>query len=139
MILKLKDIYLFESIDDNLICYIIDNARRVEYVEGDSVIYEWQASDNNAYIIQSGKAIVEKEWEKIASLKEWDIFWEIALITNEKRTATIRAETDLILLKINKELLHKIIKEFKNWKKIQEEIIKRIKENNQKTNKSKSK
>jgi hypothetical protein len=32
-------------------------------------------------------------------------------------------------LKINKELLHKIIKEFKNWKQIQEEIIKRIQEN----------
>jgi CRP-like cAMP-binding protein len=36
------------------------------------------------------------------------------LITNEKRTASVKAETDLVLLKINKELLHRIIKEFKN-------------------------
>jgi hypothetical protein len=41
----------------------------------------------------------------------------------------VKAETDLVLLKINKELLHRIIKEFKNWKKIKEEIIKRIQEN----------
>ncbi|MDR0772376.1 MAG: cyclic nucleotide-binding domain-containing protein [Candidatus Peribacteria bacterium] len=42
------------------------------------------------------------------------MFGEIALITNEKRTASVKAETDLVLLKINKELLHRIIKEFKN-------------------------
>jgi hypothetical protein len=32
MATKLKDIYLFEGISDELINFIIDNSRRVEYV-----------------------------------------------------------------------------------------------------------
>jgi CRP-like cAMP-binding protein len=38
----------------------------------------------------------------------------MALITDEPRTATIVADTDVILLQIDKELLHTIIKKFKN-------------------------
>jgi CRP-like cAMP-binding protein len=126
---KLKDIYLFEWISKDLVNFIVDNSRRVEYAKFDYVLHQWQESDWNAYIIQSWIAKVEINNEEAKTLQEWDIFWEIALITNEKRTASVKAETDLVLLKINKDLLHKIIKEFKNWKKIQEEIVNRIKEN----------
>jgi CRP-like cAMP-binding protein len=38
----------------------------------------------------------------------------MALITDEVRTASIIANTDVILLQIDKELLHTIIKKFKN-------------------------
>lgn len=129
MATKLKDIYLFEGISDELINFIIDNSRRVEYVAWDYVLHQGQDSDENAYIIQSGTAKVEMDGEEVKTLGEWEIFGEIALITNEKRTASVKAETDLVLLKINKELLHRIIKEFKNWKEIQAELIKRIGEN----------
>lgn len=132
MMLKLKDLYLFEWVSEEFIYYIIDNARRVEYISWDSVIHEWEDSDWNAYIIQDGKAKVEREWEKVANLKASDIFWEIALITNEPRTASVIAETDLVLYKINKELLHKMIKEFKNWKEIQAKIMERITQNHKK-------
>jgi CRP-like cAMP-binding protein len=132
MATKLKDIYLFEWISKELVNFIIDNSRRVEYTAWDYVLHQGQESDENAYIIQSGTAKVEIDGEELKNLEEWDIFWEIALITSEKRTASVKAETDLILLKINKDLLHRLIKEFKNWKQIQEEIIKRIKENHKK-------
>jgi CRP-like cAMP-binding protein len=98
-------------------------------VAWDYVLHQGQDSDENAYIIQSGTAKVEMDGEEVKTLGEWEIFGEIALITNEKRTASVKAETDLVLLKINKELLHRIIKEFKNWKEIQAELIKRIGEN----------
>jgi CRP-like cAMP-binding protein len=133
MTIKLKDLYLFEWIKENLLHFIIDNSRRVEYTKSDYVLHQWQDSDNNAYIIQSWIAKIEIDWEEIWILQEWNIFWEIALITNEKRTASIKAETDLVLLKISKELLHKIIKEFKNGKEIQKELIRRIKENAKKS------
>lgn len=132
MMIKLKDTYLFEWVNDELVFFIIDNSRRVEYIAWDSIIFQWQESDNTAYIIQSGVAEVEIDWEEVAKLHPWDIFWEIALITNEKRTATVRAKTDLVLLKITKELLQRIIKELKNWKDLQTEIIRRIRENHDK-------
>lgn len=131
MMKKLKDTYLFEWINEELIFFVIDNSRRVEYIAWDYILHQWEETDNNAYIIQSWIAKVEINSEEVAVLKEWSIFWEIALITNENRTASVRAETDLILLKINKDLLQRMIKEFKNWKEIQTEIIKRIQENHQ--------
>ena len=131
MIIKLKDTYLFQGISEDLVFFIVDNSRRVEYIEWDYVLHQWQESDNNAYIIQSWIAKIEIDWEEVATLKEWDIFWEIALITNENRTASVRAQSDLVLLKINKDLLQRMIKEFKNWKEIQAEIIKRIRDNHE--------
>ncbi len=129
MTLKLKDIYLFQWIDSELINKIIDNSRRVEVKEWDYIIHQWENSNNEAYIIQKWNASVEIDWKQVNTIKTWEIFWEIALITDENRTASIKALENLVLLKINKELLHTIIKEFKNWKDIQKTVYDRIIQN----------
>jgi len=132
MAIKLKDIYLFQDIDINLANKIIDNSRSIEVEAWEDVIRQWEDSNNNAYIIKNwiAKVII---WDRvIKTLKVWDIFWEIALITNEPRTATVKALTKLTLLKINKELLHDIIKQFPNGKEIQKIMMERILENNEK-------
>jgi CRP-like cAMP-binding protein len=129
MAIKLKDIYIFQDLNNDLINKLIDNSRTIEINAWENVIIEWDQSDNNAYIIKNwiAKVII---WDRvIKTLKNWDIFWEIALITNEPRTATVKALTKLKLLKINKELLHNIIKEFPNWKEIQKVVMERILEN----------
>ena len=129
MNLKLKDIYLFQWIDIELINKIIDNSRRINIKKWDYIIHQWESSNNEAYIIQKWKASVEIDWKEVNTINPWEIFWEIALITDENRTASIKALEDLILLKINKELLHTIIKEFKNWKDIQKTVYERIMQN----------
>jgi len=134
MTIKLKDIYLFKGITDDQISMIIDNSRREKINEWDTIIKQSDESDWNAYIIQSWNAIVEINWDIIKELNEWDIFWEIALITNEKRTATIKAKTNLILLKLNKDLLFEIIRKFENWKEIQKIVMDRIIKNTKKKN-----
>lgn len=129
MSIKLKDIYIFEWIDNTFINLIIDNSRRVEIWSWKYIIKQWDSSDNAAYIIQDWSVGVEIDWKEVKELKEWNIFWEIALITDEPRTASIKAKTLTVLLKINKELLQTIIKEFKNWKEIQKTVFERIMEN----------
>ncbi len=129
MNLKLKDIYLFQWIDIELINKIIDNSRRVNIEKWDYIIHQWEKSNNEAYIIQKWKASVEIDSKEVNIINPWEIFWEIALITDENRTASIKALEDLVLLKINKELLHTIIKEFKNWKDIQKTVYERIMQN----------
>jgi len=132
MAIKLKDIYLFQDIDINLANKIIDNSRTIEVAAWEDVLKQWDASNNNAYIIKNwiAKVII---WDRvIKTLKVWDIFWEIALITNEPRTATVKALTKLSLLQINKDLLHDIIKQFPNWKEVQKIMMERILENNEK-------
>ncbi len=127
--IKLKDIYLFKNLELELLKFIIDNSRRVEFAAEDIIIKEWEKSDWNAYILQKWQAVVNKDYENLSMLEAPDIFWEIALITDEPRTATIEAKTEIIALKINKKLLCKIIKEFPNWDKIQKIIQSRIMEN----------
>jgi len=132
MWIKLKDVKFFEWIDIESINNIIDNSRRIEYKAGDVVLFQWATSNGSAYIIQDGSVKVEIDDNEVAKIWEWEIFWEIALITDEPRVASVIADTDLVLLKITKELLHTIIKDFKNGPEIQEILMKRILENIQK-------
>jgi len=129
MAIKLKDIKLFEWIDLEYINMIVDNSRRIELNTWERIINQWDISDWSAYIIQEWSVRVEIDNNEISKINEGEIFWEIALITDEPRVATIITETNVVLLKIDKELLHTIIKKFKNWKDIQEVLMKRILEN----------
>lgn len=133
MAIKLKDIELFQGINMDYISMIIDKSRREEYPKWEKIISQWDKSNGSAYIIQEWEVKVEINWNEIAKITEGNIFWEIALITDEVRVATITSTTDVVLLKINKELLHTIIKKFTNWKQIQEVLMKRILENLQKS------
>jgi CRP-like cAMP-binding protein len=129
MSISLKDIYFFQWIDNNFINKIIDNSRREKIKKWSIIIEQWEKPDNTAYIIQEWSVNVLINWNFITELKEWNVFWEIALITNENRTATIKAKTDVILLKINKELLFSVMKELPNWEEIKKEVFKRIQNN----------
>lgn len=134
MSIKIKDIKLFEWVDVEYIAMIIDNSRRIEKKANDVIIHEWAESNGCAYIIQEWIVRVEMNWTEISKLKEWDFFWEMALINVEVRTASIIANTDVILLQIDKELLHTIIKKFKNWFNIQRTFMERILNNVRNTN-----
>ena len=127
--IALKDIYLFKDISPEFINLIIDNSRRMEVKAGEIILSEWTPSNDEAYIIQEWEVEVSIKWEVIKTLAAPEIFWEIALITDEVRTATVEAKTDLILLRINKTLLHTILKEFQNWAEIQRIMRERILEN----------
>lgn len=129
MAIKLKDISLFEWIELGYIEMIIDNSRRIEYKSEDVIIFQWANSNGAAYIIQEWNVRVEINWELVTKINEWWLFWEIALITDEPRVASVIAESNIILLQIDQELLHTIIKKFKNWSDIQETFMKRILEN----------
>lgn len=127
--IALKDIYIFKDISPEFVNLVIDNSRRMEVEAGKTILKQGDFSNLEAYIIQSWEAEVDIYEKVVKNLVPGDIFWEIALITNEPRTATIRAKTDMILLKINQELLHKILKEFPNWAEIQKIMRERIMEN----------
>ena len=127
--IKLKDIYLFQWIDKKFIDMIIDNSRRIEINSWEYILKQWDLPNSEAYIIQEWEVLVEINWKIVNSIQEWNIFWEIALITDEPRTASIRAQWNVILLKITKDLLHNIIKNFANWKEIQKIFFERIKDN----------
>lgn len=128
-ITKIEHIYLFEWFEKVFLESILINSVFKNYSKWDIIIQEWEKSDN-AYIIISWIVWVFKDNKNINTIFEWDIFWEISLITNEPRTASIIAQTDIEVLVLSKENLLKIINTLPNWDKIKTTILNRIIQNN---------
>ncbi len=127
----LKKLYIFEDVNDEIIKDFINNSISKEFKKWDIVIKEWEKS-TNAYILLNWIIWIYK-WEKnISTIFEWDIFWEIALILNEPRTATIKAETDIKTLVLNNDFFENFLKNSKNWEYIKTTILNRIIQNNKK-------
>lgn len=129
MALILKNNKLFEWIDWTFLNLLVDNSKRLKINSWEYVIRQNEENNHFAYFIQKWDVDIEIDWKFIKTIWEWELFWEIALITNEKRTASVKAKTDLILLQINKVILKKMIKELPNWKETQKTIFNRIMEN----------
>ena len=76
-----------------------ERLHRKHFEAGDEVISEGDMGET-AYIVDAGRLAVVKEGTQVAELAEGDSFGEIALLSNVKRTATIRCLTacELIVL-----------------------------------------
>jgi len=74
----------------------------VEYPRG-SVICEENTAGEEMYILQSGSIDVEIGGNRVATIdKSGTVFGEMALLLNEKRTATLRAKNNAVITVIRK-------------------------------------
>jgi CRP/FNR family transcriptional regulator, cyclic AMP receptor protein len=96
---QLKRIPLFEGVDDDALNQVATFATLEEWPEGKEIIKEG-AYANHFYAIESGKARVERDGEKLADLGPGDIFGEQALLEKQGRTATVTATAPIKLIKI---------------------------------------
>lgn len=124
----LEKLYIFEWFDSNLLDEILNKSTIKDFKTWDVIIKEWDEA-SSAYVIIEWYVNVSKNGQDISTIFEWDIFWEIALVTNEKRTATITADDDLKVIELNKETLLEIIKLVPNWDVIKNTILNRIMQN----------
>ncbi len=124
---NILDLKIFSWIDEETVKKIIEVAPKAHFDEGSILLIEWMDSDGKGYIIESWKVKVKMKDETIAELGEGDIFWEIALLNEEKRTATVEAMTDLEVIVLSLDNLIEMINNDEN--KINKEIIRRLEEN----------
>ena len=94
---------IFRWIDKNTIEEIILNAAEKTFQQWEILFIQGSPSNWEAYIIKSWEVKVILNQKEIARLKSWDIVWEIALLNEEERTATVEAtiKTDVIVLTID--------------------------------------
>ncbi len=95
------------------------------YAAWDIIIKQW-ANDTFFYILVEGIVSVVQDGAVITTLFEGDIFWEISLVTNEKRIASIIAENPVKVLRFEKNTLFEIIKKFDQNGIIQKTLMNRI-------------
>ncbi|MBW7954866.1 cyclic nucleotide-binding domain-containing protein [Candidatus Gracilibacteria bacterium] len=127
----LKKLYIFEGISDDLINDFIKNSILKDFKKGETIIKEGEKS-NNAYILLSGIVGIYRGEKNISTIFEGDIFGEIALVLNEPRTATIKAETDVKTLVLNNDFFEEFLKNSPKGEYIKTTILNRIIQNNKK-------
>lgn len=129
MLEQIRKLYIFEWLDEDFLKGFLKNSKVKNFKKNEIVINQWDES-NVAYILISWIVSVFKWVKNISTIFEWDIFWEISLVLNEKRTASIKAETDIKVLVFSKEFLNEYLDNYPNWSYIKNTILNRIIQNN---------
>ncbi len=111
----LRKIPLFSRIEPSKLKLLAFTSERVIFKRGDVLFRQGDMGDA-AYILIEGDAEVlvnsSRGEIRVARLGANDIVGEIAILVDIPRTATVRAETDLVTLRISKELFFRLITEF---------------------------
>jgi CRP-like cAMP-binding protein len=111
-VLFLRQVDLFSEFSARELGMLAAKTQEVEYSWGDTIFHEGDAGDS-LYLILGGKVkVVREEGEQkkvIAVLEEKTCFGEMAILSEETRSATIEAATPLTLLKIKKEDFRNLI------------------------------
>jgi len=124
---SIYNLEIFKWIDHDVVDGIIWQCEERRYNEWEMIVIEWEESNWEWYILKSGKVSISINSFKIAELNSWDIFWEIALLNEENRTATVKALSDLEVIVLSIDHLIEMINNDEN--KINKTIMQRIEEN----------
>ena len=118
---------IFQGIDRSIVEKIVTSARERQFSQWDVLMNEGELSNGEGYIIKSGAVSISIQGNKVAELNAGDIVGEMALLSEEERSATVKAldEVEAIVLTLGD--LIEMINNDEN--KINKEIIRRIEEN----------
>jgi len=106
----IHDINFFNDFSKEQLLQILSASNIVKILKGKVIMTEGEI-DDSFYIILSGSAVVRKQGQDIALIGRGECFGEMAYLSGESRIATVKADTDCILLKISSMLLDKSSKD----------------------------
>jgi len=111
----LRNIPLFAKLEPSKLKLLAFTSERITY-EADQVLFRQGDVGDAAYIIVDGSAKVlvetgEGEIE-VATLGRNDFVGEIAILCDVPRTATVRASSQTVTLRITKDLFFRLVTEF---------------------------
>jgi len=108
----LRDIDLFRPLTDEELAAAAAAFRHLHYSTGEKIIEEGQPGDS-FFVIDRGEVDVSKtiagKSRALARLMEGQCFGEMALLTGERRTATVVAATDVDVFTLDKAGFEKIL------------------------------
>ncbi|SFB29676.1 ATP/ADP translocase [Cohnella sp. OV330] len=101
----LKKISLFQGVPRAELAVLADTLKPVTAAAGDVIIREGEPGDC-LYMIESGKVGVFKGDARVHELRGEEYFGEMAVLTQGARTATIAAEEDVRLWKLDSDVFY---------------------------------
>ena len=111
----LRKIPLFAKLEPSKLKLLAFTSERLAF-QGDQPLFRQGDPGDAAYIIIDGEAAVEVDSPsgaiRVATLGRNDFVGEIAILCDVPRTATVVAVTDLVTLRISKDLFFRLVTEF---------------------------
>lgn len=123
----IKHLNFFNEFTDGEIDEILNASSMIRFDVGDVIIKEGEI-DNSFYIIAVGDAEVRKGNKKIVTLHVGDCFGEIGFLMAGKRTASIVAASEVLVLKVSSSLMEQVSKDcqLRYYKAFNETLIYRL-------------
>jgi small-conductance mechanosensitive channel/CRP-like cAMP-binding protein len=109
----LRDEALFECLSDQQIDNLVQQSSVSHFGRGERVIGEGAEGDSMFVLLRGAAEVsISKNGTLIpvATLKAPDCFGEMSLLTGERRTATVRAETDCQVMEIGKPVMAELLR-----------------------------
>lgn len=103
---KLK---IFDGIDVEIVHNILSQSKTRNFLPWEYIINQWDESNGEWYIIISWEVEVLIDKKHIKYLKNWEIFWEIALLNEEQRIADIKATSEVKVIVLTLENILEIV------------------------------
>ena len=124
---KVETLKIFQGLPQEAVDAIMEKCEKKTFLAGEVIVKENDYPNETWYIIESGNVKVSVSDKKVVELGVWDIFWEIALLNDEPRTATVTATEDTTCILITREILFEMINQDDN--SINKEIMRRMEDN----------
>jgi CRP-like cAMP-binding protein len=94
---RLKDVPFFSALSDQDLAAVAQHVDEVSAAAGSVLAREGDLGDK-FFVIESGTADVTSGGTPLAKLGAGDFFGEVALIREERRTATVTATSPMVLI-----------------------------------------
>ena len=101
---SIRNLRFFDSFSDAQIDEIMAASQLLTFKPGDVIVREGE-TDNAFYILAKGQAEVSKQGNAMLTLDRGDCFGEIGFLVATTRTATVKAASDCLTLKVNATLM----------------------------------
>lgn len=126
----LKSIRLFSQIPEKELVWLATELEEVEYEADDTIISQGDLG-TSMFIIVQGEVNVIVDDKFITKLSHNQFFGELAALDPEPRSATIKASTKVLLLRVDRNVLFDLMVEYRNiGKGIIKALCNRIRETN---------
>jgi len=107
-VLILKSLGLFKDTPEHILAELAPLMHEAEFEQNASIFKEGDMGDC-MYIIYKGAVNIHKGPTVLVTLKEKEVFGELALLDAEARSASATAATDCILFRINQEPFYELV------------------------------
>lgn len=121
------ELKIFNWIEENIVKKILTSSPIENFKKWTLIFKEGELSNWKWYVIKEWMVSIIIQWVKVADLGKWEMFWEIGLLRDEQRNATVQAVTDIELISLSLGDLIEMVNHDDNI--INKQIMRRIEQN----------